>query len=118
MASADSPIGWPKMINLQPYFHGMEKALNESAMCASPAPWQEQLKEGDFYVRFTHSGFVIYGELVANANPLQMDRKKFRTVREYTFVHPEGLTRSIHIGRIVRSLTPEAFDAARAHRWQ
>jgi hypothetical protein len=99
-------------------------AAQKDAADARVESWQEDLKEGDCFIRYEHSiGVVIYG--VVEALEYDEDKelyaephmKNFRPTRCYSYMCPEGEYGDVHVCSVSMIIPKSIFETAKQLGW-
>ena len=78
--------------------------------------WQASVKPGEYVCR-KGPGFLIYSEILYDAEPREPTLRNYRFTRSYSIACPSGELGDIHVSTIERKLSKEDFQAARENGW-
>jgi len=90
----------------------------DEAMKAADArvrPWQAAVKPGNCFVMEAEDGLLVFGEVLAGAEPERL--RHYRFCRCYSVACPEGELGDVHVSAIGRLISREVFEEARTNGW-
>lgn len=91
---------------------------NMRAADANVQTWQAAIKSGDRFVRQTAYGFPIYGEVLPDEEPRNVNVQHYRFCRCYSIACMQGELGDVHVSVIERLLADDEFVAAKERGWR
>ena len=83
------------------------------------APWQADVKAGDYFVQATEYGFLIFGHVQESDEEFyKTDKgKHFRFCRCFSVACPEGELGDVHVSVITLVISESVFRRYEAKHW-
>lgn len=81
-------------------------------------PWQEKVKAGDYFARWSELGFHVYGEILQEDEPREKGLEHYRLCRGYSMACPQGEIGDIHVSAIDELISKEQFESAKERGWR
>lgn len=106
--------------SLEAFFEQQRRDLEEAN--ARVKPWQEAIKEGDYFRKPGPYGLTIYAHVQPYPNdpedfPRTHELRHFRFCEAYSRACPEGELGDIHVSEVERIISEAEFERARVGGW-